>query len=339
MSIPRQRRRSVASWVLFGAMVLGWWWFLAPTAVGGHNAYVLVDGDSMEPMLHTGDLAVIRVGSSHAVGDLVVVEVAGGQNIHRLVSGSVADGWKTKGDNNPSVDPWTVPDADVLGRYVTEVPQFGTLFTWTRAHPLILGAVVAVLAVIPYLPWRRRRVHPALADALTEATREPGVAGRSGAETAILAMSGLATMLSLLGSASALASGTLATPAGLMSLGGLVLAGSISGFMLHREFDGGGVAEPEKSLSTLSGRLRLIDSFPDLDASPVPVASAEALRTLAENHRLPVLHRFDALTGEHEFLVITARHGSAEWTAPLPTFGAHSAEGLAARKSKILAVH
>ena len=44
------------------------WIVLAPTRLGGQTSYVLVVGNSMEPRLHRGDLAVIREAPDYDAG-------------------------------------------------------------------------------------------------------------------------------------------------------------------------------------------------------------------------------------------------------------------------------
>ena len=82
----------------------------------------MVDGHSMEPLLHQGDLVIARRARSYALGDLVVTRVAASKGvhshvIHRLVSGDAESGWKTQGDSDSWIDPWVVPQTAITGRY------------------------------------------------------------------------------------------------------------------------------------------------------------------------------------------------------------------------------
>ena len=61
-------------------------------------------------------------------------------------------------------------------------------------RPWEFGAVCAVLALLTYLPWRRRRIAPALQHALTSSERESRREGRSGQEYGVLGISALATL-------------------------------------------------------------------------------------------------------------------------------------------------
>ena len=93
----------------------------------------------------------------------------------------------------------------------------------------------------------------------------------------------------------------------------LAWSGGTSLYLIYRLYDGRGVVEPSKSMYALSGRLRIVEDFPDVGELQ-PVGSAVALRGIAEKYRLPVLHRIDAATGLHEFLLVTAKDGSYGWS-------------------------
>lgn len=319
--------RALASWAAFVLAALAWWSFLAPTAIGGQTVYVLVDGHSMEPMLHTGDLAVMRTQAAYGLGDLVLMQVDGGQVIHRLVGGSAATQWETQGDNNSWLDPWTVPNSDIVGAYSYEIAQFGTALTWLRQNPVFFGLLCALLVMPSYLPWHRRRVSPALAAALTNGQPEPRHAGRSGGEFGVLLISAFGALISLVLLGRVLASHLLATPAGAIALVALAWAGGATAFFAYRLYDGRGVAEPTRSVRALSGRLHLVNDLPDAGPETASVTGAVALRSLAERHRLPVLHRIDPITGAHDFLLITQRDGSYAWSPVLPPVPAERVVG------------
>jgi signal peptidase I len=236
----RGRRRAL-SWVVFVTALVGWWVALAPAQVNGPATYAIVEGHSMEPLLHTGDLAIARRQPSYRVGDLVMYRVAYGLVIHRIVAGDAVRGWTTRGDNRPEIDPWVVPDDGIVGRYWTAIASFGPVIVWVSRNPLPFGAICASLVLLTYVPRRRRRVAPALADALRTSTREPRRAGRSRSERAVLAISAVATLaaialVGLLG-----ASHTLAGVRALVALAALGWAGGLTLRLSARLYDGRGV--------------------------------------------------------------------------------------------------
>lgn len=153
--------------VAVGALLFMFW----PQSLGGKVAFVRVDGHSMDPTLHMGDLAVVRKQSSYAVGDPVAYRIpkgefgAGALVIHRLIGGNGTTGYITKGDNKTIRDEWHPRTADIIGRVRYDLPGAGTkLAALTR--PVYLGGLVAGLTVvvmlIPSKPRHRYRPRRAL---------------------------------------------------------------------------------------------------------------------------------------------------------------------------------
>lgn len=146
-------------WVLLAALLpLGFLFW--PQTLGGKASYVKVDGHSMDPTYHMGDLAIVRKQSSYNVGDPVAYRIpkgefgAGAMVIHRLIGGDGVHGFVTKGDNRNIADEWHPRTADVVGRVVYDVPAMGNkLGELTR--PVNLGGFVAALTVLVML-WPKR---------------------------------------------------------------------------------------------------------------------------------------------------------------------------------------
>ncbi len=94
-------------------LAAAWMVLIGPTSMGGPMTYGWVDGSSMEPMLHRGDLVLARSADAYAPGDTVVFRVpqgfarSGKLVIHRIVSGSGSDGFVTRGDHYEVSDGWT----------------------------------------------------------------------------------------------------------------------------------------------------------------------------------------------------------------------------------------
>ncbi|CAB4931880.1 unannotated protein [freshwater metagenome] len=308
-----QGPRDALSWGILTALLLGWWLCLAPTQLGGPATVAIVDGSSMEPTLRGGDLVIARSQPSYAVGDLVMFRLDYGLVIHRITGGSATAGWTTQGDNREGVDPWRVDQDSIAGKVWFEVAGFGSLLAIVAKNPLRFGIFCAALCLLPYLPWRRRRIPPALAEVLDRSTRELRPVPPSRLERGVLLLSALAAMgalalLSLLGASHALAS-----LQGLIAVGALAWGGGFAVVLSARLYDGRGMPEPGRSACALSGRLRLVEEFPARDVPPRAVRSAVALREVAERCRLPVLHRIDPATDRHEFLVVSDGRGDFIW--------------------------
>ena len=317
------KRLTGAIWFLATvALLAAWYQWVAPTYVGGKSTYVLVHGVSMEPMLHTGDLAVARTEPKYQVGDLVVFQVGDqGQVIHKLYKLLPNGYWKTKGIHNTWVDPWTVPPKAVLGQYQFFVPQAGNVIGWAGQNSLLLGFGFAALALVPYLPRHRRRLAEELKVALRFSTREPRRDGRTNAEYGVFGISLLGTAAVFYMTVRLYAEHQLYTPAGFTLLAADLVSLGITAGLIYRLYDGRGVREPSASMYALAGRLHLVEAFPKSAATATPVKSVIELRKIAEEHRLPVLHRIDAVTGQHSFLLITAKRGIYIWQPPRRSAG------------------
>ena len=139
--------RRVLSIVAQTAVVVLWFVFLRPRALGGPASYIIVRGTSMEPTLHTGDLAVLLAETKYSPGDVVAYQAAGGMVIHRVVGGSEDHGYITQGDNTPSPDGWRPASNSILGRMRLMIPGGGRFLSLLRI-PYILGAIAGTLGAL-----------------------------------------------------------------------------------------------------------------------------------------------------------------------------------------------
>jgi signal peptidase len=147
--------RAAISLALLGLFV-GWFLLLRPTLLGGPASYVIVSGQSMEPTLHSSDLAVLQKRSDYGPGDIVAFRVLGeefGEGnmiIHRIVGGNAEEGYIVQGDNKERPDFWRPTDEDMMGRMWFSIPRGGHLLAFL-AQPLILGSVVGGLGMLSVL--------------------------------------------------------------------------------------------------------------------------------------------------------------------------------------------
>lgn len=158
----RLRRAARISGLLVVGMLAVLFVIFRPTTLGGSTLYVFVQGHSMEPTLHTGDLAVVIPAESYAVGDIVAYhpkDVPNGAIIHRIVGGDATAGFIIQGDNRTSRDA-DRPRADqLIGRAVATAPGIAWVLEALR-DPLVfgsLGALVAVVLALEYVPAFRRK--------------------------------------------------------------------------------------------------------------------------------------------------------------------------------------
>jgi signal peptidase I len=126
------------------------WSFFAPTQLGGGTSYAIIVGNSMEPKLHRGDLAVVRAQSSYRPGDVVLYDSRelGTKVLHRIVR--VEDGrFVLKGDNNTFLDVERPTQEQILGTLWVHAPAVGRATVWLRQplHSALLVGLVTLLAL------------------------------------------------------------------------------------------------------------------------------------------------------------------------------------------------
>jgi signal peptidase I len=145
--------------VLLAFCGLGWF-YLAPTQIGGSTHYVITHGISMEPMLHTGDLVVVRPVSDYKVGQVVAYHSTLLHTVvlHRIVR--ISGGHYTfKGDNNSFLDPTHPTRSLLIGAMWVHITHGGTVLNWIH-KPWVAAALtggVAMLLLFGGEQQRRRR--------------------------------------------------------------------------------------------------------------------------------------------------------------------------------------
>ena len=132
--------RMAALGVSAAILVLGWS-FLAPRQVGGRTAYVTTTGTSMEPLLHAGDLVIVRSTGDYAVGDVVAYRNAqlGQVVLHRIV-GIEGDRYRFRGDGNDWTDGYEPAADELIGEMTMRVPGMGSRLEVVKS-PLGMAAV------------------------------------------------------------------------------------------------------------------------------------------------------------------------------------------------------
>ena len=146
------RRRASLGLALWGAttalLLAGLWWVAAPPQLGGRTSFVEVDGTSMLPRLHYGDLALLRASGSYRVGQVVGYRSALLDRVvlHRIVA--LDHGRYTfKGDNNGFLDPEHPTRASLVGREWVVVPSAGKVVS-TLHVPWVVGALATLLVLV-----------------------------------------------------------------------------------------------------------------------------------------------------------------------------------------------
>ena len=119
---------------------------------------VVVSG-SMIPTLQVGDLIIVKgVTDGRDVyvgpdGDIIVFHRPGNPDeliAHRAVEKLLRGGtyyFRTKGDNNISIDGWIISEYDIVGKVVGRVPYVGYVLMFL-SKPIGLVIAISVIAII-----------------------------------------------------------------------------------------------------------------------------------------------------------------------------------------------
>jgi signal peptidase I len=144
----------------------------AALIVGGYRPVAVYSG-SMRPTIPVGGLALDRVvpATDVRVGDVITFSdpyVKGRMVTHRVVQiipTAHGRAYRTKGDANPSRDPWTIKLNAQVGRVAFSVPVAGYVLVYahTREIRSALIALAAILVLIGLLGriWRKETIAPA----------------------------------------------------------------------------------------------------------------------------------------------------------------------------------
>ena len=130
--------------ILFMGLVVIWIAF-APAKIGGQASYVLVNGISMEPNYHTGDLVIVRKAEAYQIGDVITYRDAemGAYVIHRII-GIEQGQFIIKGDNNSWIDAYQPTVDEIVGKQWIYVPKAGRAMQWLR-KPINLSLTIVLL--------------------------------------------------------------------------------------------------------------------------------------------------------------------------------------------------
>lgn len=182
---PRRRRTrqllSMFSWSVIPAIALATVVAYFGLAIDRHvyPPVVPVEGKSMNPLLHFGDLVMLKradVGHLHK-GDIIAFRTTPdvqqkwnvpGSYVHRIVTvekGAYGQQFQTKGDNVPGKDPFWTVEQNVIGVYAGKISGAGypILFFRSRQGKILLGGFLLIF----FLYWllgvfERRRAADAI---------------------------------------------------------------------------------------------------------------------------------------------------------------------------------
>lgn len=140
-------RLGIVSRLLALALLVASWVVLAPSSLGGPASYAIINGNSMEPLYHRGDLVILHAASDYQIGDIVTYRHPDiGPVIHRII-GQTGERWIFKGDHNNFIDPYQPAQAELIGRAWVHLPVVGKVLAQLRS-PLAMALLALVLGGI-----------------------------------------------------------------------------------------------------------------------------------------------------------------------------------------------
>lgn len=121
------------------------WILFAPQKAGGQAAYIIINGNSMEPTFHTNDLVIARTASSYAVRDVVAyTNPQLGTIFHRIVDQQEGQ-FILQGDNNDWLDSHTPVPEEVIGKLWLHIPKIGGIASQIRQPGIFSLAIFGFL--------------------------------------------------------------------------------------------------------------------------------------------------------------------------------------------------
>lgn len=137
--------------------LIGIWLAFAPAKLGGYTSYVIINGASMEPGFHTGDLVIVRKAIDYKVNDAVAYrdQQLQADVFHRIIAFD-QDRFILKGDNNSWIDPYHPLKQDLIGKLWLHFPKLGKAVSWAR-NPYNLAAIAGTLGGLFMLSLLVRR--------------------------------------------------------------------------------------------------------------------------------------------------------------------------------------
>ncbi len=113
-----------------------------------------VQSGSMEPVIPTGSLIIIKPYESYEIGDIVTRKTSEAKTFvtHRIISKKEKEGkiiFETKGDANSAPDMEKVYPEDILGKKILSIPLLGYPVSYAKTtQGLILLVIIPAVIII-----------------------------------------------------------------------------------------------------------------------------------------------------------------------------------------------
>jgi signal peptidase I len=123
------------------------WFLFAPIQIGGQAFYIIINGNSMEPLFHKGDLVLLRESPEYRIGDIVAYRFPDlGTVFHRIVAEDAVS-FIMQGDNNSWTDGFYPEYKDIIGKYWFKLGGAGKVLEFLKS-PWKIALITGVFCLI-----------------------------------------------------------------------------------------------------------------------------------------------------------------------------------------------
>jgi len=131
-----------------------------------YKAYLVHTG-SMGQTIPPGSVVLVR-DHQYRVGQVITFKVGAAIVTHRLIAIKTNGDITTKGDANPTVDPWTANKADIIGGVVRTSPLLGYVYVylfmgWRGPASILLLAFTIIMAWLLFKELNKAPPKPIIA--------------------------------------------------------------------------------------------------------------------------------------------------------------------------------
>ncbi len=174
------RRSYVQTAIMIVVIVVGVvaFWYGLRFTFRTENPLLAVASGSMEPVLYTGDLILIKGGlnaskiyaatkDADPPGDIIVFHRPYSSRdliVHRAVEKINENGsyiFKTQGDANPTPDSWEIKETDIVGKYSgIRVPLLGHIALFFEPFEVKVAFIllwIVLLVILEFVPLSRKK--------------------------------------------------------------------------------------------------------------------------------------------------------------------------------------
>ena len=136
-----------------------------PATLGGSTRLVVVQGHSMEPTFHLGDLIIVRDNHQPHVGDVIVFHIPKGEPaasmlvVHRVIALRPDGSYLTRGDNRTTTDDFHITSGDVVGTPMLGIPHAGRAIG-IASMPLAVALAAGLVTTLLLWPSSRPPLDP-----------------------------------------------------------------------------------------------------------------------------------------------------------------------------------